>query len=575
MIKIYCIGKKLYLCTRMIKKLLHIWFSLTILVGILAGCHDTPQYDSRLTIADSLMTIPNQRHVAMEQLLDIQTESLTKESDKAYYALLITQARYLNHQEIPNDDEINIAIDFFKSHTEDHEKFTRAHIFKGTVLEGMGDFANAMHYYKEAESIASEEDSFNRGYALLRMGKLYTNHHAYDGRDIEKLEQALSYFRQCKDTIYQIICLKELGALYRSRKADIAENLLNEAITLAEKRKDSQNIINCNNILAYLYFMQGQTDHAYNKKAYKQLQRIKAIGLNNLPNNVYTTFACVYANTGKSDSAMWFLDLATQNDSSYRHSTSYLEAMGQIAKARGDMYKYYKLSHESDSMSFSSLSDPHVFNIITSEVKYDENQKYQQEKSHRNRLLILALISSILLLLALLLYRRSHRYDKLVLELKDQSHDQMQDLTDMQQSINELQINDERLKGFISSHIGMMRDIIEACYHEPNNRIAENMKRIVKFQDSNKDNWVKLFDYIDLEHNNIMTRTRENYPDLNDRELLLLALTCMGFTYIQIAIIMGYSNATSVSVIKQRLVKKMGLDCSLNEYIQNNDNMKK
>ena len=39
----------------MIKKLLHIWFSLTILVGMLAGCHDTPQYDSRLTIADSLM----------------------------------------------------------------------------------------------------------------------------------------------------------------------------------------------------------------------------------------------------------------------------------------------------------------------------------------------------------------------------------------------------------------------------------------------------------------------------------------------------------------------------------------
>ena len=72
-----------------------------------------------------------------------------------------------------------------------------------------------------------------------------------------------------------------------------------------------------------------------------------------------------------------------------------------------------------------------------------------------------------------------------------------------------------------------------------------------------------------------MARTRENYPELNDRELLLLALTCMGFSYIQIAIIMGYSNATSVSVIKQRLVKKMGLDCSLNEYIQNNDEMKK
>ena len=116
----------------------------------------------------------------------------------------------------------------------------------------------------------------------------------------------------------------------------------------------------------------------------------------------------------------------------------------------------------------------------------------------------------------------------------------------------------------------MMREIIEACYHEPKNRIAENMKRIVKFQDSNRDNWVKLYDYIDMEHNNIMTSTRERFPDLDDRDLLLLALTCMKFSYIQTAIIMGYSNATSVSVLKQRLAKKMDLDCSLNEYIERN-----
>jgi len=74
-----------------------------------------------------------------------------------------------------------------------------------------------------------------------------------------------------------------------------------------------------------------------------------------------------------------------------------------------------------------------------------------------------------------------------------------------------------------------------------------------------------------MEHNNIMTRTQQRYPQLNDRDLLLLALSCMGFSYIQTAIIMGYTNATSVSVIKQRLARKMGLDCSLNEYIENND----
>ena len=311
-----------------------------------------------------------------------------------------------------------------------------------------------------------------------------------------------------------------------------------------------------------------------------KLQEIKALKINGLREDVYTTFASIYANCGKVDSAMWFLQLPPQsNDSSYLNSNNYLEAMSQIYKARGDSINYLKTSYQCDRNSFKLLRDPYIVKIMTTELQFDEHYKNEQEQKRRTRNYFLWAIASAiilsLLLLALLLYLRNHRYDKLVLELKDQSQSQMQDLTDMQQSINELQINDERLKGFISSHVGMMREIIEACYHEPNNRIAENMKRIVKFQDSNKDNWVRLFDYIDLEHNNIMTRTRENYPDLNDRELLLLALTCMGFTYIQIAIIMGYSNATSVSVIKQRLVKKMGLDCSLNEYIQNNDKMKK
>ena len=562
----------------MIKKMLHTWLIVMALASILAGCHGTQEYDSRLTRIDSLLQDTKQRKVALSQLDSIGITTFTNEGDRAYYALLLTQARYLNRVELVNDSDINVTIDYFKRHSHDEnlEKLARAYIYKGAVYEDLQDPATAMHYYKLGETTAGENDDFNRGYALLRMGKLYSSHYAYDGRDIEKLGQALKCFENSKNTDYQLICLKELGALYRSRNAPAAEQNLKEAISIAKRKGDTVNMVNSHNNLAYLYFMQGQVNKAYYQKGYNELQRIKSIGLEGLESKIYTTFACVYANMDKADSAMLILNMINpEADSAFLHSTTYLEALGQIAKGRGDMNSYYKLSHESDSMSFSMMSDPHVFDIIESEVKFNEQQKYQQEKAQRNRMVVLALICSALLLAALLFYRRSHRYDKLVLELKDQSQNQMQDLTDMQQSINELQINDERLKGFISSHMGMMREIIEACYHEPNNRIAENMKRIVKFQDSNKDNWVKLYDYIDLEHNHIMTRTRDNYPELNDRELLLLALTCMGYTYIQIAIIMGYSNATSVSVIKQRLVKKMGLDCSLNEYIQNNDNQKK
>ena len=557
----------------MMKYLIHISLLFLILAGILAGCDGVPKYDSRLVAADSI--IYDNITLALSQLDDINPNELDNNADRAYYCLLLTQARYLNYYSL-SDKDINYALDYYQKHHREHEKLTRAYLIKGAVLEDLNKPDSAMLYYKQAELNAQKyDDHFNNGYALFRMSKLYAYHHAYDGRDIVKMEQALGHFKQANDTTYQIICLKELGALYRSRNPEMAEKMLKDAISLSETKQDTSILKSCRSNLAYLYFMQGQKDKSYNKKAYNELQRIKALGLDGLSEKDFTNFACVYANVGKPDSAMHFLRLANydEQDESCSHSNFYLESLGQIAKAEGNLYKYYKLSHESDSITFSSIADPQVFNVIEAEVKRDEQQKFKQEADNRKKIFVLALISAALLLLALLFYRRSHRYDKLVLELKDQSTSQMEDLTGMQHSISEMQIKDERLKSFISSHMDMMREMIDACYHEPNNRIAENMKRIVKFQDSNKDNWVKLYDYIDLEHNDIMSRTRENYPQLNDRELLLLALTCMGYSYIHIAIIMGYSNATSVSVIKQRLVKKMGLECSLNEYIQNDGNV--
>ncbi|MBQ3363245.1 MAG: hypothetical protein IJG42_04800 [Muribaculaceae bacterium] len=561
----------------MMKYLIHIWLIIMVLAGVLASCIRVPDYDRRLTSADSLMY--TQFDTALARLTSIDPNSLNKSADRAYYSLLLTQARYMNYIPISGDSNaINASIEFFEHHNAEHEKLARAYLYNGARLEEDSKPDSAMLFYKKAEVTASENgDYFNKGYSLLRMSKLYTSHNALDGRDLEKLEQAVECFERVKDTTYQILCLKELGAQYRSRNADVAENKLKQAISLAEVKKDTGNLISCHNILAYLYFMQGQKDKFYNTMAYRQLQRIKPLGLYGLNDNVYTTFANVYASLGMPDSAMWYLQLAQQGrerDSTYFKSNNYLEPLSLIAKARGEELNFLKLSLECDSISFSSFNDPEIVNIMYAELSFDEQYKNQQDQARRTRNYIYWAIAAAvilsLLLLALLFYRRSHHYDKLVLELKDRSQSQNNDLADLQVNINELKINDERLKGFIASHMGMLSDIIEACYHEPNNRIAENMKRIVKFQDSNRDNWVKLYDYIDLEHDNIMTRTRENYPQLNDRELLLLALTCMGYSYIHIAIIMGYSNATSVSVIKQRLVKKMGLDCSLNEYIQNN-----
>ena len=554
----------------MMRTLFNILLITVILTGLLAGCYGAPRYDDRLLAADVLLNDNATSAKALELLSDINPSELANGSDKAYYGLLITQARYKCYIKATSDSDINLALNYYQHHGNEKDKLIRSYMYHGAVMEELGKPDTAMLSYKQAEFEALEKkDIFNVGYARLRMGALYNEHHAYDGRDIEKFEQALDCFRRIENIDYQLVCLQKLGANYRQTNPDKAKDAISQAISLAQEKEDTGKIITGLSELAQLYFRLENSKS--NKTAYQQLQRIKALD----PEGHYRStdkllsyrFANIYSALRMPDSALYYLQFVENQKLSRKDSIQYLEALSNIAKAKGDSITYLKLINECNNLTFSTLSDPDILDIMYAENAIDQEYAQKDEAKQRKVFAIAAGVILALLALALLFYRRAHRYDKLVLELKDQSQNQMNDLTGLQGNISEMKINDERLKGFIASNMGMMREMIEACYHEPNNRIAENMKRIVKFQDSNRDNWVKLYDYIDLEHNNIMTLTRQRYPQLNDRDLLLLALTCMGFSYIQTAIIMGYSNATSVSVIKQRLAKKMGLDCSLNDYI--------
>ena len=167
-------------------------------------------------------------------------------------------------------------------------------------------------------------------------------------------------------------------------------------------------------------------------------------------------------------------------------------------------------------------------------------------------------VAAVVIALLLTAYlRRLHRYDKIIENIQLQSADQLSNLSLLKQNIEKLKIQDHQLKSFISSHLNLMSEMIEACYYSPKSKLTEQVKRIVQFQHDNHQQWTQLYHYIDAEYNGIISKTHNAYPQLNDKDLLLIALTATGFSYIQIAIIMGYANATSVGTIKQRLAKKM------------------
>ena len=540
---------------------------MAVLVTLVTGCGGVHRYDARLVAADSLMwTAPDS---ALATLTAI--DSLTGEGNLAYRDLLMTQARYKCYQDITASDDsaINRAITYYRAHSGEREKLTRTYLYKGAVMEELGHVDSAMYYYKTAEANADEKDYTILGQINTRIANLYRLYYADRQICYDKYKQALKYYHLINNKSLQFDCLLNMGACSATTHIGNAKQLLLQAGNLAIELNDSAGYYTCQELLCrQLYY----SDHL--------LTKAKQIALDCLNHyrqyinqDLLLDLADIYALSGMPDSARYYINLISISNSvpyiGQIKTRQYL-ILSRISKLEGDNVKsshYETLAHQ---VSDSILNNKKKFQIQDTENSFNSKQHTGfMSKISRLHWIIIGLALAVMALMALAFYhyRRGHRYDKIIDSIKRQSASQLSDLALLKQNIENLKIQDQQLKSFISSHLNLTSEMIEACYHSPKSKLSEQVKRIVQFQQENKQQWTQLYHYIDVEYNSIISKTRKAYPQLNDKDLLLIALTATGFSYVQIAIIMGYANATSVGTIKQRLAKKMHLDGSLNDYI--------
>lgn len=537
---------------------------LAVLVAVVTGCDGTPRYDTRLAAADSLMRDNPDSALAIVET--INRGSLATTADSAYHDLLLTQARYRCYIVATSDSDINRALAYYRSHDNEREKLTRAYIYKGAVMEELGHPDSAMLYYKHAEATAAPDDYFNLGYINMMMGALYNDYYSMEGQETLKYEEALDFFRKTKDSVFILICLNNLGCFYREQKPDKAKTLLLEAAGLARCLNDTARILYNDLSLVVLYQNLGSYQEA------RQLIR-EIVGFEDYASDYKTDFtaANIYARLGMLDSAEFFLNLALQNrngdDALFK--MHHLKCLSEIALARNDTLQSIRFVNQSNRIEDSLTANAAKLEIIHTEVNYDKESIKKSRQAHNNTVtaLILVLVFA-LVFVPVFLYRRAHRYDQLIADLNEEIKNQSIDLKTLQHNVDKLKIKDSELKKFFESHSNMLREVIEECYHSPQGPLAKEIKRIVKFQDNNTGMWSKLYSYLDLEYNNIMNVTMKNYPQLDDKELLMIALTCMGYSCAQIAIVLDYSSSAGISTVRKRIAKKMGVDGLLADYIK-------
>ena len=538
-----------------------IWVVL-MLGAVVSGCGGTHCYDSRLTAVDSLLRSAPDSALALVEAID--RDSLHDEADRAYRDLLITQARYKAYVTATSDSDINRALAWYRAHPSEREKLTRAYIYKGAVMEELHHPDSAMLYYKTAEATAAPDDYFNLGYSKLRMGALYRNNYSMEGRPIIKIEEALSCFLRTDNLHYQLISMINLGSSYCLLEPQKADSILHQALSLAKELNDTVN---------YVCAVQNLTKNYIHKNEFEQAHRLiqqsLSLKFTKTENAFYIYAAHVYARQHLPDSAELLLSLVSSVSNGI-DELSYYESMREIALARGDTINAVSIenlcSHKSDSLH--ALLKPQNITMMEDYIDNEDAMTVKLTlKSLTSRMRVLIIAAFILAIGAYIMFKSKKTQKQILNQFIKASDSQLNELIQLQDKIEQHGIYDEKLRDVISSYMVLMNDLIEECYHHPNIKQTKKIIDTIKYQ-NNKDKWIKLFDYIDIENNSIIGKTKSLYPNLNEKDLLLIALSTIDCSCIQIAMVLGYANATTIGSARQRLARKMGLNVSLMDYIK-------
>ena len=542
---------------------------------MMGGCGH-PADNEQLVAVDSLLA-QNRGEEAMQMLQMLNTSSFNHH-DQAYQVLLTTQANFACNIAATSDSDINEAARYFQAHG-DKEKHARALLYQGCVNKQLGHLDKAIADLRQAEDVAADDDLKNRAMAKMMMGELYQSQ-VVGAKTVgaEKYREALELFRQIDDKHHQIICLSELGGLYRinKEKQDSAMNYINAAIDLAKQEIEPQAVVA--NLFSRAEYRAARGDYQGAKD--DAVEAISWSGSQKIHPRIHYTAASAFLHLGRIDSARYYLNQAPAMTTT-ADSIMYFQLQADMARHDNNLEKAINCltltHHLADSLTLSSMND----RLMEVEKKYD-NQKAELENALLNSRLKGTLLALSLLVLAagalaFLLWRYRNRLKMQQAEYELMKSDLDQSITSLEQMQTMLseresskQQSDE-LKGIVDSQIQVVHQLLQWSYECNETTFAKRFNKLMTMRGPNEvgtSYWDNLQALANELYDNVLVKAQEAAGGtLREDEINMIALQCHGFSRTVIMMCMHYTNLRTVSNKKTQIAHKLGAN-TLDEFLQ-------
>ena len=548
---------------------------LVVLVAAVTGCGGAHRYDSRLVAADSLM-LPNPDS-ALAIIEAVSPDSLPDEGNRAYLDLLLTQARYRCYVTATSDSDINRALNYYRAHSGEREKLTRAYIYKGAVMDELGHPDSAMLYYKHAEATAAPDDYFNLGYVNKRIATLYQDQLSQDSSAILCLKNAIHYFEILKDTNYLIPCYGDLGAVCGVRYPDSTEYYLTHAIELSQQSNPAKQYT-YKSKLAGFYLFYG---HDYQRSNMLAMDVFRNGKEDCLESQFYYYAILSFIKLGKLDSAKFILK-STPKPQNAIDSMNYYNVMAGIAKAENnaEAFGYYESLSKGITTDIMASNKEKALSNAEKDFHYLQLEKQHSASRHSNR--SLALILSIALCLLFASAYAIYYMNNKLRSYKDEQKSIKKELESTLTQLDELQRqSSSETSKLVSLRLDAMKELSEDIRIKIDSsdkvkrivplsayiKMLNEKNRILQFTPSGSF-WEKLRLSVDGEYNNIVSFIEDNYTDLTQNDINLFCLFCAKLSPQLIRICMNYINAKTASNYKSKFIRtKLGLDMNFEDFI--------
>ena len=566
---------------------------LFVLLGTLlgGGCRRGPGVtESRLIALDSLIGTSPDSALALLQAVD--TAALS-EADRAYLDLLTTQATKKTYTPITDSTAICRAWRYYAGHGPADRRI-RAMRYRAAAAKDLGDLEEAMRWYKRCELAARDEgDNYHAGYALMSMGLLYQSN-ADIRKAITKYRAADSLLMGTDDKC-ALYCRQQLARLYLSDSAhiDSAQYFINLVMKVAETENDTTNLAYALTWQASKYFYEPDYAHAGPYAA----DAIRRLG-GKLPARCWHYASLSYAKMGKADSAAYFITHApapaTAEDSSF-----HFNAMSLVCELKGDWFHAHRLEMQSDSIA-ESLVRQKMDNALSFDEKAVENEAaIDHEKGNMSLVCLFLIVAGLVcaaLAARLLLTAIKHRHaradiahlQQLVSQLESESQrkdeiirqhaSEPKDMPTPERGetsdgspvdIEFLQMLYSRLQSTLDSVINSLGGIAEEYYHNGKNANVFMKEFHKRFDETWNDEhlWEQMETHINHTRANALSNLYKKHPDLTNREKHLLMLTALKFSPAAIAVCLNYGTKKSTSSMRGKLKKRLGINCSVDAYL--------